>query len=87
MGGDLSAKTAVIAVFFQETLVTAAKFLRNAANRRFFLRITGGCAIVSPPIRRYRRKMFSQNVDPGCFQCLQFKTIGILGILFKNLFD
>ena len=56
---------AVIAVFFQETPVTAAKFLRNAGNRRYFYTNYRRFRDIFLPIRRYRKKNFSQNFDLG----------------------
>ena len=46
--GEISWKTAVIAVIFQETAATAAKFVRNAGNRVNFVRTTGGFAFFPP---------------------------------------
>ena len=66
MGGNLSAEIS------HETLVTAAKFLRNACNRRYFLRITGGLATFLPPIRRYGK--FSAKIWTWDMKMKQLQT-------------
>ena len=57
----LISETVVIAVIFQETPVTAAKFLRNAGNRRYFCTKYWQFRVSFPPIRRYRRIVLGQN--------------------------
>ena len=68
MGSNLSAEnsqeTLVFAVFLQETPITAAKFLKNAGNRRYFctkyrwVRVFFADPLLSS-------KNSSQNFDPG----------------------
>ena len=68
MGGNLlaenSQEAAVMLLFFQETPVTAAKFLRNAGNRRYFCTNYRWFCFFSadPPLSV---KKFRQDFDPG----------------------
>ena len=69
MGGNLwaeiSKEMAAVAVIFQEPPVTAAKFLRNAGNRRYFSMKNRRFRVVFSADMPLSQKKLSQNFNPG----------------------